>query len=106
MDDVLTLLASSRTQDSLGVWRETLTEREVFCKVYSVNRTEFYNAGRNGLNPQFRFTVFHGDYAGETLCKYKDESYSVYRTYIDPKTDYIELYVERKGGSNGASASN
>ena len=104
MDDVLTLLASERAQDSFGVWRETLTEREVFCRVYSVNRSEFYQAGRNGLNPQFRFTVFVGDYAGETACRYRGESYSIYRSYIVPGQDYIELYVERQGGTNGAAA--
>lgn len=102
MDDVLTLLASEKTQDIYGVWRETLTEQEVFCRVYSVTRSEFYNAGRNGLNPEYRFEIFQGDYNGETLCEYRGKSYSIYRTYGDPGEDYIELYVERKGGSNGA----
>ena len=104
MDDVLILLTPTKTQDRLGVWQETLTERTVFTQAHSVTGKEFFNGGRNGLNPELRFTVFHGDYAGETLCRYAGQAYSVYRTYRVPGTDYMELYVERKGGSNGAAA--
>ena len=104
MDDVLILLTPTKTQDRLGVWQETLTERTVFCQWHSVTRAEFFDAGRNGLNPEFQFTIFHGDYAGETLCRYAGQAYSIYRTYRGPNSDYLELYVERKGGSNGAAA--
>ena len=37
---------------------------------------------------------------GETVCEYNGESFSIYRTY-ETDSDYIELYVERKGGTNG-----
>ena len=66
----------------------------------SVTRSEFYEAGRNGLNPEYRFTMFFGDYSGESVVEYNGDTYSVYRTYLR-KTDIIELYVERKGGTNG-----
>lgn len=102
MDDVLILLGEeSREKDEYGVWRVTRVSRQVFCKCDSVSRSEFFNGGRNGLNPEMRFTVFQGDYNGETECKYGDRSYAIYRTYHVPGTDYIELYVERKGGTNG-----
>ena len=98
--EVITLLTTTRTQDAYGVWTETATGRDVFCQVDSVTRAEFFEGGRNGLNPQYRFTMFCGDYNGETVVIYKDLPYSVYRTYL-ARTDTIELYVERKGGTNG-----
>ena len=102
--EVITLLATTKAQNEYGVWVETPTRRDVFCQVDSVTRAEFFEGGRNGLNPQFRFTVFFGDYNGEREVVYKDNSYSVYRTY-QARTDELELYVERKGGSNGKTGS-
>ena len=72
----------------------------MYCNVSSVTRAEFFDAGRQGLNPEYRFTMFAGDYDGESVVGYKGRLYSVYRTYI-AKTDIIELYVERQGGTNG-----
>ena len=101
MDDVLTLLSYTRTQDATGIWRETLSsQRTVFCKVNSISRNEFYEGGRSGLNPEFEFVVAAVDYAGERECVYHGLSYSIYRTYRT-NDDYMELYVQRKGGSNG-----
>lgn len=98
--DVCSLLSVTKSQDEFGVWREEITEREVFCSVDSITRAEFFDAGRNGLNPEFRITMFFDDYEGETMLTYNDKSYAVYRTY-HAKNDTIELYVERKGGTNG-----
>lgn len=95
----ITLLSATKTQNTYGVWEENLTERKVFCQVNSVTRQEFFEGGRNGLNPEYRMTVFSGDYNGERELIYKGSTYSVYRTYLG-RTDTIELYVERKGGSN------
>lgn len=105
MDSVLTLIGFTQSQNEYGVWEQTPVPREVFCQVESVTRSEFYNAGRNGLNPQFEFTVFVGDYEGETICKYNGLEYAIYRTFIVPGTDYIELYAERQGGINGYTES-
>lgn len=98
--NVITLVSTSQTQDAFGVWRQTETKRDVFCQVDSVTRAEFFEAGRSGLNPEFRFTLFAGDYNGESIVIFNGKAYSVYRTY-HARTDEIELYVERKGGTNG-----
>lgn len=98
--DVVTLLAVDRTQDAYGVWRETIEEHEVYCNVASVTRSEFFEGGRNGLNPEYRITMFFGDYNGEPMLIYNGKTYSIYRTY-QGRNDQLELYVERKGGSNG-----
>lgn len=99
---VISLIGTARTQDENGVLRTTETSREVFCQVNSVTRAEFFDGGRNGLNPEFEFTMFFGDYMGEPIVEYNGNRYSVYRTF-QGRNDVIELYVERKGGSNAAS---
>jgi hypothetical protein len=68
--------------------------------VGSITQSEFYEGGRNGLNPEYRFTVFFADYEDETIIEYKGKRYAVYRTYL-ARNDRLELYVERKGGTNG-----
>lgn len=100
---VITLIASTKAQNAYGVWTDSLSGRDVYCQVDSVTRSEFFEGGRNGLNPEYRFTMFFADYNGEQLVQYNGKTYSVYRTY-HARTDTIELYVERKGGSNGKNS--
>lgn len=100
-DDVLTLLSTKYEQNEYGVPIETVQERNVFCQVYSITRSEFFGSGREGLNPEYEFRMFAGDYQGEKLCMYEGKQYSIYRKYQVPGEDYIELYVERKAGTNG-----
>lgn len=121
--DVIKLIAESYQQDANGVWKKTgealwrdergyiiLDEqseditfpqnwREVYCDVESVSQSEFFEGGRNGLNPAYKFTMFAYDYQGERTLEYKGQRYGIYRTYLR-KNDQIELYAERKGGTN------
>jgi hypothetical protein len=103
--DVITLISTTETQDVYGVWHEEQIQRDIFCQVDSVTASEFFEGGRNGLNPEFRFTVFFGDYNGEKVLIYNGLSYAVYRTYR-AKNDRLELYAERKGGTNGFTNGN
>lgn len=97
--DVINLISESRTQDDYGRWIATKTSKQVMCQVDSITRAEFFEGGRNGLNPEFKFTMFNGDYSGESIVEYQGKTYAVYRTYLR-RTDIVELYVERKGGTN------
>ena len=99
--DVIKLIGNTMAQDQYGVWRSTPTSKDVMCQVDSVTQTEFFEGGRNGLNPEFKFTVFFGDYNGESVVEYNGKQYAVYRTYYR-RTDKVELYCERKGGTNKA----
>lgn len=105
MDDVLTLVGTTFEKDKYGIDRKSPNKRTVFCEVQSVTRAEFFNAGRNGLNPEFVCTVFKGDYCGEEVCVFRDRDYSIYRVY-ETDDDYIELYMERRGGTNGYTKNN
>lgn len=98
--DVINLYSDVISYNEYGVAVKTRTAKQVYCNVSSVTRAEFFDAGRQGLNPEYRFTMFAGDYNGESVVGYKGRTYSVYRTYL-AKTDIIELYVERQGGTNG-----
>lgn len=98
--EVITLITETKTQDDYGVWNITETTRDVFCQVDSVTRAEFFEGGRNGLNPEYKFTLFFGDYEGERDVEYKGDRYGIYRTFRG-RTDTMELYAERKGGTNG-----
>lgn len=103
--DVINLIAVTRTQDEYGVWRKTETSRAVYCAVNSVSRTEYFEAGRNGLNPSYQLVMFAPDYQDEPIVEYKGKRYSVYRTYY-AKNDQLELYVQREGGTNGTEEGN
>ncbi len=99
MDGVIKLVAVTKTTDATGVPTLTETAREIFCRVDSITRREFFEAGRNGLNPEWRFTVFARDYGGELVVEYDGRRYGVYRTYRLTDSDYLELYCERKSGT-------
>lgn len=98
--NVIILIGTKKEQDDYGVWHEIPERRLVFCNVQSVTRNEFFEGGRNGLNPQYAFTIFFADYNGETMVEFNDQTYAVYRTFLR-RDDTLELYVERKGGTNG-----
>ncbi len=99
-DAILTLIKETPVKDNRAVWNVAETSREVMCKKHSVTRNEFFGGGRNGLNPEMMFTVFGGDYEGERKCEFEGKRYAIYRTY-EADSDYIELYVQREGGTNG-----
>ena len=95
----ITLIKSAYVQDENGIPRKTETSRTVFASIESVRASEFFEGGRNGLNPELRFVMFRYDYDDETVIEYNGKRYGVYRTYL-AKNDTIELYCERKGGTN------
>ena len=96
---VITLVKETKEQDAYGVWQISETRRDVFAQVDSVTRNEFFEGGRNGLNPEYRFTMFAPDYEDERVVEYDGKAYGIYRTY-NGRNDTIELYAERKGGVN------
>lgn len=101
---MISLITESKTQNSLGIYSTTYSYKDVFCNVSSVSAQEFFDGGRSGLNPSYRMTLFVGDYEGEEMLEYNGATYAIYRTYLKG-TDTIELYVERKGGTNGKQKS-
>lgn len=96
--DVAYLVTESYTQNDYGVMEKTTTTTQVFVNVTSVTSQEWFEGGRNGLNPQFRFTMFSHDYNGETIIEFNDKQYTIYRTY-NRSVDEVELYTELRKGN-------
>lgn len=101
MDGVIQLLSTTYEKNAYGVDVPTETSRQVFCRVDSVTRAEFFNGVRRGLNPALVFTLPSANYQGEDTSIFEGNPYGVYRTCAIVDTDELELYVERKGGTNG-----
>ena len=100
LDTTITLTTpGTRVQDADGVWRNgTPTTREIFARMESVSRGEFYAGGEAGFRPELRFTVFQAEYQGESRLVWNGQAFAIYRTYQIPGTDDLELYAQREVG--------
>lgn len=93
----IALVKTEYTQNEIGEWEETATSRNVFAYVSSITMNEFYQAGLQGMKPEYRFLVWNYEYEGEETLEYDEKTYSVYRTYIRDD-GRIELYVTLRKG--------
>lgn len=99
MDDVIKLVSTAYETDEYLNQVPVTTEREVFCQVNSVGRSEFYSAAQNDMHPEYVFVISHyKDYLGEKFVKYTDwtgteKVFYVTRTYRRPDADSVELTV-------------
>ena len=91
------LIGTTYTPDEYGVLQPARTKRLAYANVSSVSMSEWFEGGRNGLNPELRMRVFAPEYHGEEVIQYKGNYYAIYRTYM-ARDDVMELYVERKKG--------
>ena len=96
--DVAYLLTDTYSQNEYGVMVKETTKNKVFVKVSSVTSQEWFEGGRNGLNPQFRFEMFAHDYNDEEVIEYNNKQYTIYRTFLKT-VDTIELYTELRKGN-------
>ena len=101
---VLTLIKEEYMPDKLGQLVPLETCRDVFCGLASVSAQEWFEAGRNGINPEYRVTMFAHDYDGERIAELDGVRYGIYRTYLG-RNETLELYLERKAGVYGNSQS-
>lgn len=92
------LLTETYEVDSYGIQQPTVQRVKIYCNVASVTRSEWFEGGRSGLNPEYRMTMFAPDYSGQKLIEYNGVNYSIYRTYYG-RNDTLELYVERRQGN-------
>lgn len=103
-DDVIKLINQipTGTYDEYGQEILTETAREVFCKVKSINRAEFYQARQTGLELEFMFETNPVNYEGERIVEYDAygtgaERYAVTRTHR-ASLDTLEIYVSLRVG--------
>ena len=93
--NVITLLSNARSQDATGVWRDgEETQREIFCQVDSVSRAEFFAAGQSGLRPEYKITVFFGDYQGETNVIRTENGSTFFDESADRSAPYFNIIID------------
>ena len=93
--DVCTLLEVTYRMDAYGVMRPEAARTKRFCKVRSASAQEFFEAGQQGIKPQYQITMLRAEYSGQQMVEYKKKRYAVYRTY-EPNADEVELYLEER----------
>lgn len=96
--DTCTLISETYSKSATGEFTTVENCREVLCTVGSINRAEFFEAGRSGLNPEIMLTVSWLDYEGEKLAQFRGERYAIYRSYR-ANDEKIELYLTKKAGA-------
>lgn len=115
IDAVCTLIGDGET--TLDEYLNEVTtpkERDVFCRISSAVRNEFYQAATAGLRPEWtiRLSDF-AEYQGETKVRYNGQIYSVLRTYRDGGSFHerggmgpneLELIIGYKVGTAGKEA--
>lgn len=95
---VIYLISKNSVQTNDYSWVNNETKTKVFCEVRSITQTEWFNAGRNGIDhPAYIFIINRNEYFGQQIVEYEGQRYGVYRTYRG-KNESLELYCEAKGG--------
>lgn len=84
--------------DDIGNQISIKNKTEVFCKVKSISRSEFYNASTTGLKPSLVFTVHLFEYNNEEEVEFEGIRYNVIRTYM-VNSEEIELTCEKVIGN-------
>ena len=96
--NVINLVAQSWSKGTDGVYVATESITEVYCDVRSVTQTEWFEAGRAGIeHPAFTFIINRNEYNNEQIVEFNGQRYGVYRTYMGMNED-LELHCEAKGG--------
>jgi len=93
----ISLISKVYALDGLGVPVATPTKKSVYAYKSSINQSEFYSSGLQGLQPYACYTVRGMEYSGEDEIEDGNVSLVVYRTYN--RTDgRVELYTTRRKG--------
>ena len=99
VDDLITLVALTYTQDDMGVQVPKEEETQVWAHLKSVTRNEWMDGGRIGLQPQLVAVTPSINYDGQLIAEVQGVRYTIYRTYCPDNSDEIELYLEERTGT-------
>lgn len=92
-NDELTLISKVPKLDKYRntVYEETHTT--VLCRVESITRAEFYNAGREGFTPANTFVIHAYEYDNQQMVEFRGKKHRVIRTWSNDFEE-IELVCE------------
>lgn len=82
-DVVITLISEmiSNASDELGNVVKTQQRHDVYAKLLSIKRSEFYQAQAIGLTPTIAFEVYRFEYSAEKIVEFQGVKYNVLRSY-------------------------
>ena len=93
----VSLISKTYALNEIGVPEITETKTSVYAYKTSINQSEFYQSGLQGLQPYACYVVRLPEYHGEDEIEEGTKRLTVYRTY-DRTDGRVELYTtERKG---------
>lgn len=96
--ELITLEAPKYKEDDIDqLVKDGVTQREIFCQVKNVKRSEWAAAAHNGKRAAYCVTVWADEYQGEEIAILNGVRYGIYRTY-SPNGEDMELYLEQKAG--------
>lgn len=100
-DDEVTLVGyTSFQEDDIGQQVPIETETTVCCCRMPVSRSEFYNAGQNGIEVSEILTVHSYEYNGENTVIFNGKRMRVIRTYRKNLEECELTCTERIGNGN------
>lgn len=99
MDGTIILIKQTFSGDKIGQQKAEEEEREVFCTIKSVTRSEWRDAGQNGILAELVAVMPAVNYEGERVVALNGERKEIYRTYQPPESDEIELYIRNEVGT-------
>lgn len=95
------LIRETYEKDELNQFIPKEQKVAILCHEKSISQSEFFAAGRGGINADLVLITSAVNYAKEKIIEYDGNRYGIYRTYRNPNSDEIELYCEWKGGISG-----
>lgn len=98
-DTTIQLIKETIVTDSIGNQLTERTEKTVFATVLPISQQEFFQARTIGINPRAKFEIVWAEYGEETLLRWNDQLYEIYRVY-EREDEMVELYAQRKLGNS------
>lgn len=92
------LISEDYEQNDIGVMVPVITRTKIFARITSVSGQEWFEGGRNGLNPEFRAEIYPFEYHGEEILEKDGRMYSIYRTFQSSEKT-LELYCQKRKGT-------
>lgn len=99
MDGVIRLIAQRYERDGIGQDVPVESARDVFCEIRSASRAEWSAAGQNSINVSVVAVTNAANYNGERIAEVNGSRKAIYRTYMSPNSDDIELYMHDEVGA-------
>lgn len=100
MEGTIILVGQTFKEDSIGQQvPDEETQTEVFCTIRSVTRNEWRDAGQNNIRAELVAVTPLINYSGERIAIVDGRRKAIYRTYMPPDSDEIELYMQDEGGA-------